>query len=424
LLAGGLVLLAASLRRSRATRAAVDALASAQERSERALRDEFSRSRSETGSQSAMLRQEVGGAVHAVGESVEKRVNDLRGSVDERLRRIQEENERKLEQIRSTVDEKLQSTLEKRLGESFKQVSERLEAVHQGLGEMQSLATGVGDLKKVLSNVKARGTWGEIQLGALLDQMLARGQYESNVATRRGGSERVEFAIRLPGSGEGSAPVWLPIDAKFPLEDHQRLVDALERGDAPAAEEAGRRLEARVIQEARRIRDKYVNPPLTTDFAILFVPTEGLYAEILRRPGLVERLQREQRVTVAGPTTLASVLNSLQMGFRTLAIQKRSGEVWKLLGAVKTQFGQFGEILDKVGRKLEEASNTVGSATRKTRAIERRLGKVEELPHAEAERLLPGEPDSGDRPGGAANAAGGSGHRANGSPDAEIVPDD
>jgi len=393
LLAFCAVVLAVLLRRGSSASSALASLAEAQERSERALREELARNRREATTSSTSLRLEVGTAVNVMGETVEKRLNDMRGVVDERLRRIQEDNSRKLDEMRKTVDEKLQGTLEKRLGESFQLVSERLAAVHQGLGEMQSLASGVGDLKKVLTNVKTRGTWGEVQLGALLEQVLTRSQYDQNVATRRGGGERVEYAIRLPGADDDDTPVWLPIDAKFPLEDHQRLVEALEQGDAAAAERSGRALQDRVVQEARRIRDKYVNPPLTTDFAILFVPTEGLYAEVLRRPGLIERLQRDFRVTVAGPTTLAALLNSLQMGFRTLAIQKRSGEVWNVLGAVKTQFGQFGELLDKVNRKLEEASNTVGTASQKSRAIERRLGKVEELPSREADLLLPPDGD-------------------------------
>jgi len=320
-----------------------------------------------------------------MNEAVNKRLADS-------LAQLQAENSRKLDEMRTTVDEKLQGTLEKRLGESFKQVGERLEAVHRGLGEMQQLATGVGDLKRVLTNVKSRGTWGEIQLGALLEHVLAPDQYGHNVAPRPGSAERVEYAVRLPGLDDASGPVWLPIDAKFPQEDYQRLVEAQERGDPAAAEEAGKALETRIKQEARRIRDKYVHPPDTTDFAVLFLPTEGLYAETLRRPGLAEWLQRECRVTPAGPTTLSALLNSLQMGFRTLAIQKRSGEVWKLLGAVRTQFGQFHGLLEKVEKKLEEASKTVGDARGKTRHIEKRLGRVDQLPEAEAAAwLAPGD---------------------------------
>ncbi|MDX1649384.1 MAG: DNA recombination protein RmuC, partial [Myxococcota bacterium] len=268
--------------------------------------------------------------------------------------------------------------LGKRIGESFRQVSERLEAVHQGLGEMQTLAAGVGDLKRVLANVKTRGTFGEIQLGALLEQVLAPGQYAANVAPVPGSAERVEYAIRLPGSdGRDGPPVWLPVDAKFPQEDAERLAAAQERGDATAAEQAARALETRLREEARRIRRKYVHPPATTDFALLFLPTESLYAEALRRPGLAERMQREERVVLAGPTTLGALLNSLQMGFRTLAIQERSGEVWRLLGVVKGQLGGLQEILGKVERRLEEAQGGLGAATRRTRHLERRLAGVE-----------------------------------------------
>jgi DNA recombination protein RmuC len=290
--------------------------------------------------------------------------------------------------MRQTVDEKLQSTLEKRLSESFKQVSERLEAVHKGLGEMRSLANGVGDLKKVLTNVKTRGTWGEIQLGELLEQVMTPDQIARNVAVKRGSAERVDFAIVLPGRGAEDEDVLLPIDAKFPMEDYQRLVDAQETGDPLAAAEAGKQLDARIKSEARSIRDKYLNPPRTTDFAILFLPTEGLYAEVLRRAGLAD-LQRDHRIVLAGPTTLAALLNSLQMGFRTLAIQKRSSEVWTLLGAVKTNFGQFTGLLDKVNTKLQQASNTIEDATKKSRTIEKKLNRVEELPEASASALLP-----------------------------------
>jgi DNA recombination protein RmuC len=368
----------------------IDLLSSTQERTERLVREELARNREESSEGARHLREEVGASIKGMSDSVEKRVNEMRAVVDVRLQRIQEESSKKLEAMRETVEEKLQGTLEKRLGESFQQVSERLEAVHKGLGEMQTLATGVGDLKKVLTNVKTRGTWGEIQLGNLLEQVLTPAQYERNVATKASGNERVDFALRLPGPEENDdTPVWLPIDAKFPQEDYQRLLDAQERGDLAAAEEASRQLEARIKGEARSIRDKYLNPPLTTDFAILFLPTEGLYAEVLRRPGLAEGVQQEQRVIIAGPTTLAALLNSLQMGFRTLAIQKRSSEVWKLLGAVKKQFGQFSGILDKVEKKLHEASNTIGDASKKSRTIESRLRTVEELPSGEASRLLP-----------------------------------
>ncbi len=363
-----------------------------QERSERGLREELARNREELSHGTRHLREEVGGTIRAVGETVEKRLEDVRSVIDRRLQHIQAENEKKLDAIRVTVDEKLQGTLEKRLGESFRQVSERLEAVHKGLGEMQTLATGVGDLKKVLTNVKTRGTWGEVQLEALLEQMLAPGQWEKQVQVKRGSAERVDFGVRLPGpEGDDGAPVWLPVDAKFPQEDYQRLIEAHERGDVGAEDEAAKALEARVRSEARSIRDKYISPPTTTDFALLFLPTEGLYAEVLRRPGLVEGLQTEMKVNVAGPTTLAAFLNSLQLGFRTLAIQKRSAEVWKLLGAVKGQYGKFGELLAKVEKKLEEASNTIGQASQRTEQIQKRLGKVQELPEGEARLLLPDE---------------------------------
>lgn len=328
--------------------------------------------------------------VGKLSETNEKKLEAVRATVEGKLQSIQADNAAKLEQMRATVEEKLQGTLEKRLGESFKQVCERLEQVHKGLGEMQVLATGVGDLKKVLTNVKMRGTWGEIQLGALLEQILTPEQYSQNVATKKGSNERVEFAIRFPGrDGDGDGePVWLPIDAKCPIEDYQRLFEAQERGDIPMAAEAAKQLEARVRSCAKDIRDKYINPPATTDFAIMYLPTEGLYAEAIRRPGLVELLQRECRVNICGPTTLAAMLNSLQMGFRSLAIQKRSSEVWQVLGAVKTEFGKFGDVLDKVHKKLDEAGNTIDDASKRTRAIERKLRTVEELPLAEAHKLI------------------------------------
>jgi len=289
--------------------------------------------------------------------------------------------------MRSTVDEKLQSTLNARLGESFGVIAKQLEAVQRGLGEMQSLAVGVGDLKRVLSNVKARGTFGEVQLGALLEQLLTSEQYATNVAVVPQSGERVEYAIRLPGQ-DRDAPVWLPIDCKFPIEDYQRLLDAQERADPEAASAAASALERRVREEAKTIHAKYVAPPHTTDFAILFLPAEGLYAEVIRRPGLFEVLQREHRITVAGPTTLTAILNALQMGFRTLAIEKRSSEVWRLLGEVKTEFGKFGVVLDKVRKKLAEAGNQLDATGVRTRAIERKLRGVETLPHAEVRSLL------------------------------------
>ncbi len=324
-------------------------------------------------------------------QSNEQRFDQLRQSVEARLGAIQSDNANKLEEMRKTVDEKLHATLEQRLGDSFKLVSERLELVHKGLGEMQTLAAGVGDLKKVLTNVKTRGTWGEVQLEALLDQVLTAEQYDKNVATRPGSGERVEFAIRLPGQGDGasdSKPVWLPIDAKFPVEDYQRLVEAQDRADPVTVEVAAKALEMRLRDEARKIRDKYVEPPHTTDFAILYLPTEGLYAEALRRPGLAEVLQRDCRVSLAGPTTLAALLNSLQMGFRTLAIEKRSSEVWAVLGAVKTEFGKFGEALEATRKKLEQATKSIESAGVRTRQIERKLKGVEALPVLEAQARL------------------------------------
>ena len=307
----------------------------------------------------------------------------LRGAVENRLERIREDNAARLEQMRQTVDEKLHATLEKRLSESFKQVSERLELVHKGLGEMQTLAAGVGDLKKVLSNVKTRGVLGEAQLAALLEEVMAPEQYERNVATRPGSRERVEFAIRLPG-GQSGEPVMLPIDAKFPLEDYQRLQAAQEQGDVAAVELAGKALEARLKLEAKSIAEKYVEPPHTTDFALLYLPFEGLFGEVLRRPGLFEQLQRQWRVTVCGPTNLLAYLNSLQMGFRTLAIQQRSSEVWKVLGTVKAEFGKFAEVLANTKRQLQTVANTIDQAEVRTRQIERKLKDVEVLPGAES----------------------------------------
>jgi len=317
----------------------------------------------------------------------EQRLGEMRTTLEQRLKELQAGNEARLEQMRATVDEKLQSTLETRLGESFRLVSERLEHVQRGLGEMQQLATGVGDLKRVLGNVKSRGVFGEVQLAGLLEQVFAPDQYESNVATVPGSNERVEFAVRFPGS-EDDKPVWLPIDAKFPIEDYERLLAAQEAADLDAARAAGDALERRVRQEARRICDKYVAAPHTTEFAILFLPTEGLYAEVLRRPGLVDGLQRDCRIAVAGPTTLLALMTSFQMGFRTLAIQKRSSEVWRTLGAVKTEFAKFGDVLDSVQKKLTEASNKIEQTGVRTRAIQRKLREVESLPGEEAANLL------------------------------------
>jgi DNA recombination protein RmuC len=323
-----------------------------------------------------------------LSETNEKKLEEVRTTVEAKLKHIQDDNSEKLEKMRQTVDEKLQGTLEKRLGESFKQVSERLEQVHKGLGEMQTLATGVGDLKKVLTNVKTRGTWGEVQLGTLLDQVLTREQYDSNVSVK-GTGERVEFAIKLPGQGEDKDDiVWLPIDAKFPIEDYYRLVEAQERADIEAVENAGKLLETRVKGCARDICEKYIHPPKSTDFGVLFLPIEGLFAEVIRRPGLAESIQRDFRVVIAGPTTLWSILNSLQMGFRTLAIQKRSSEVWKLLAAVKTEWTKYGDVLDQVQRKLHVASETIEKARVRSRAVEKRLRNVQELPSNESALLL------------------------------------
>lgn len=345
-----------------------------------------------------VARTELAQQLTALGERNEKKSEELRTTVEGRLKELQTENGNKLEEMRKTVDEKLQGTVEKRFTESFKLVSDRLEQVHKGLGEMQSLASGVGDLRRVLTNVKTRGTWGEMQLGNLLEQILAPDQFARNVRTNPASSENVEFAIKLPGRDEGAKAVWLPIDAKFPKEDYERLVDAAERGDAEAVEAAGKQLEARVRAQARDIRDKYVAPPHSTDFGLMYLPTEGLYAEVLRRPGLADAIQRESRVVIVGPTTLAALLNSLQMGFRTLAIQQRSSEVWKVLGAVKADFGKFSDLLEKVKRKIDETGNTIEDAAQRSRQIEKKLRKVEELPAAEAAALLRdvGAPAGGD----------------------------
>ncbi|MEI6215188.1 MAG: DNA recombination protein RmuC [Desulfuromonadales bacterium] len=328
-------------------------------------------------------------AIGKLSESNEKKLEEVRATVEAKLQTMQTDNAKQLEQMRQTVDEKLQGTLEKRLGESFKQVSERLELVHKGLGEMQTLATGVGDLKKVLTNVKTRGTWGEVQLGALLEQVLNPDQFATNVATK-GGGERVEFAVKLPGQGSSKdETVWLPIDAKFPVEDYQRLIEAQERADIAGVELAGKQLESRVKACAQDISGKYLNPPDTTDFGILFLPIEGLFAEVIRRTGLTETIQRECRVVIAGPTTLWSILNSLQMGFRTLAIQKRSSEVWNLLAAVKTEWTKYGDVLDAVQKKLHQASETIEKAKTRSRAVGRKLKDVQELPASDVTALLP-----------------------------------
>ncbi len=386
------------------------------ERLERELREELARNRREDAEEAFRDREECAQSATLLGQAVttqvaqfgtaqserlesfarelnrfslglDERFERLRISVEGRLTAIQADNASKLEEMRRTVDEKLHATLEQRLGESFKLVSDRLEQVHRGLGEMQSLAAGVGDLKRVLSNVKTRGTWGEVQLAALLEQLLTADQFAANVATRPDSGERVDFAIRLPGKGDGSV-VWLPIDAKFPVEDYQRLIDAQERGELAVVDEASKAIEVRLKAEARSIHEKYVAPPHTTDFALLYLPTEGLYAEALRRPGLADTLQREWRVSLAGPTTLAALLNSLQMGFRTLAIEQRSAEVWAVLGAVKSEFGKFGEALAHTRKKLDEASNSISKAETRTRQLSRKLSEVEALPASDAEKLI------------------------------------
>jgi DNA recombination protein RmuC len=331
--------------------------------------------------------------VQALSESNSRRLAELRTTLETQLQQLQNSNSAKLEEMRATVDEKLQSTLQTRLGESFKQVADRLEQVHKGLGEMQTLAAGVGDLKHLLTNVKTRGMFGEAQLGALLEQVMAPDQYATQVATRPGSRHVVDFAIRLPGRGDDGEPCWLPIDAKFPNEDYERLLDAQQRADAEGVELAARGLEQRIKLEAKSLADKYVEPPHTTDFAILFLPTEGLYAEVLRRPGLMEVLQREYRVTLAGPTTLMAMLNSLQMGFRTLALEKRSSEVWQVLGAVKTEFGKFGDVLAKVKTQTQTVLNSLENAETRSRAMGRALRSVEALPAEQSEKLLPSGED-------------------------------
>jgi DNA recombination protein RmuC len=338
---------------------------------------------------------EMAARLQALSDGNRQQLAEVREGVQSRLVALQEGNERKLEQMRATVDEKLHATLEQRLGESFRQVAERLEQVHKGLGEMQGLARDVGSLNRVLTNVKTRGIFGEVQLAALLEQVFTPEQYGANVETVPGSGARVEFAVRLPGRGDAGSPVWLPIDAKFPREDYERLLDAQERADPAAVEAASRALETRLNTEARTIREKYLAAPHTTDFAILFLPTESLYAEALRRPGLVQALQREHRVALTGPTTLLATLSSLQMGFRTLALEKRSAEVWQVLGAVKTEFAKFGEVLAKTRKKLTEAASTIDAAEVRTRAMTRQLRAVEALPETQAAALLPGLGEAG-----------------------------
>ncbi|MBJ7309133.1 DNA recombination protein RmuC [Rugamonas sp. CCM 8940] len=329
-------------------------------------------------------------------ESNAARLLEVRATLENKIRELQSDNGARLEEMRKTVDEKLHATLETRLSESFKQVSERLERVHQGLGEMQQLALGVGDLKRVLTNVKTRGTWGEVQLEMLLEQVLTPEQYGKNVETIAGSGARVEFALKLPGHVEGGAPVWMPIDAKFPKEQYERLLDAADRADADGVALAGRELERAVRGEAKTIAEKYLSPPQTTDFAILFLPTEGLYAEVMRRPGLADDLQREQRISIAGPSTLSALLNSLQMGFRTLALEKRSSEVWQVLGAVKTEFSKFGDVLAATKTTLERAAKNIETAEVRSRQMARKLKSVEALPSEAAQLLLGAELDAVD----------------------------
>lgn len=392
------------------------------DRTNKILKEEMSLSRKEAADSEKRLREELSNLFKGFGDSLEKRMSEfastqnknfegfsiklaelidkndskmekVREVVEKKLESLQKDNSEKLEAMRVTVDEKLHATLEKRFGESFKVVSDRLEAVHKGLGEMQTLALGVGDLKKVLSNVKSRGTWGEAQLSNLIEEILTPEQYEKNVKTKKSSKDNVEYAVKLPGNDDDVKQVWLPIDAKFPLEDYQRLVEAQDQGNLLLIEELSKSLEMRIKSEAKDIRDKYLDPPYTTDFGILFVPIESLYAEVLRRPGLFEQIRREYKVIIAGPTTTQVILNSLQMGFRTLTIQKRSSEVWTLLGAVKTEFGKFGDLLEKTHKKMQEASNTIEGAVIKTRTIERKLNKVQNLPVTEAEKLVLEAPD-------------------------------
>ena len=365
-------------------------------RLEQGLRDELARGRQDDALGSKMLREEAAASARALREEVEltlkqmgeqlrAAVAELRQAVEGRLDVLRAENAAKLEQMRHTVDEKLQGTLEQRLGASFKMVNDSLTRVHESVGEMQALATGVGDLKRILTNVKSRGTWGEVALGNILEEILSADQYACNVEVRPRSNQRVEFAIKLPGDGE--TPLWLPVDAKYPTEDYDRLAEATERGDIEAAEAALRGIETRVRSAAKDISTKYVAPPHSTDFAVMFLPTEGLFAEVIRRPGLVDWLQRECHIMVAGPTTLVSLLTSLRMGFRTLAIQQRSSEVWQVLSAVKTEFEKFGSVLDKVNKKLDEAQKVVEEAGVRRRAMDRKLRGVEVLPETEATAL-------------------------------------
>jgi len=406
-----------SIRDAAELRTRLEAITTQVAHVERDVRQDLANTRSEQGHAAAGLRNEVGAALGRFRETTQQQLTDMatlqqrqlaafgtdlakltqsneqrldamRATVEQRLDALRVDNTAKLEQMRATVDEKLHATLEQRLGESFKIVSDRLEQVHRGLGEMQSLATGVGDLKRVLANVKTRGMWGEVQLAALIAEVLTPQQYATNVETVPGSNQRVEFAIRLPGRGHDGVPCWLPVDAKFPLEEWQRLQDALEHADLPGAEAARKALADRLRVEARTIRASYVAPPHTTDFAILFVPTEGLFAEMMARVGFAETLQRDCRVVLCGPTNFLALLNSLQMGFRTVAIEQRSSEVWRVLGAVKTEFAKFGEVIAKAKDKLDQASKTLDQTGVRSRAIVRQLRDVEAMPDDDAQRLL------------------------------------
>jgi len=380
------------------------------QRMDTSLKDEFRRNREESATSSKQTREEISDSVlkrmteianmqkdqlttfsnqlTSLTKSNEDKLDKMRETIETKIRHLQDENSKKLDEMRATVDEKLQTTLEKRLGESFKQVSDRLELVHQGLGEMQTLASGVGDLKKVLSNVKSKGVLGEYQLENILDQLLTPSQYSRNVKTKAGSNANVEFAIKLPGREDKNTEVWLPIDAKFPTEDFQNLMEAYEMGNIEKIAEYKKLMAARIKLFAKDINEKYIDPPNTTDFALMFLPFEGLYAEVLRIAGLFEDIQRVYKVVITGPTTISAFLNSLQMGFRTLAIEKRSSEVWELLGAIKTEFSNFGSILEKTHKKLQEASNVIDQASTRSRSIERRLKNVQELPKADSVKLI------------------------------------
>ena len=369
----------------------LDVLKTLQERTENSVRDEIAKLRAEFQNQSREQREELAGSLKGFGDSVEQKMENVRLVVDGKLKQIQEDNTLQLEKMRETVDDKLHATLETRLGEAFKLVSERLEQVQKGLGEMQSLASGVGDLKKVLLNVKTKGVLGEAQLGAILDQILTPAQYEKNVKTKEKSGDHVEYAIKIPSKDDSDSFLWLPIDAKFPTEDYISLIDAYEKADIVEIETYTKSLKAKIERFAKDISIKYIDPPNTTDFAIMFLPFEGLFAEVLRIPGLFEKMQREHKITITGPTTISAFLNSLQMGFRTLAIQKRSTEVWKVLGEVKTAFTKFGDTLDVVRDRLEKAVNTVDDARKKSKTLQGKLRAVEEVPGMSDEIFLEDE---------------------------------